>query len=227
MELPEKIVEEIKNRALVPRPRWQFLLKRSVVWSLALFAIALGGIAVAIIIFIFIDHGPSTRVYLGESIFEDLLQTIPYVWVGTLCVLVGISQYAIRHANFGYRYTTSRILLTVVMSSMVLGVALNALEVGERTQDFLVQRVPYYDDLIYTSKDAWSHPEKGLLSGTVTAISSATEFELTDFAGKKWTVDFEKANEGTTLVQEGTLLKIVGAEEDMSTFRAVRILSWK
>ena len=62
--LSEKIIEEIKRQGIKPRPRWQFLLKRWVLWSLAVFSAVLGSIAIAIIIFTFIDHDASVRVYL-------------------------------------------------------------------------------------------------------------------------------------------------------------------
>lgn len=225
--LPEKIREEIKKQGIEPRPRWHFLLKRSVIWSLAVLTTILGGVAVAVIIFIFVDHDASARAYLNESIFEDLLQTIPYLWLGTFLLLIGLTQYAVHHTKFGYRYTTVRILGMVVLSSLMLGTILSAMEVGERVQDFLVEKVPYYSELSSTSKGAWSHPEKGLLGGTVSIISDLKEFELTDFNGKKWRVDFEKIEEGEPLIRQGAAVKIIGVQEDASTFRAVRIFPWK
>lgn len=226
--LPERIIEEIKNRGIVPRPRWHFLLKRSVLWSFVALATLLGGIAVAVIIFIFIDHDTNARAYLNESIFVDLLETIPYLWFATLLMLIGITQYVIRHTKTGYRYTTARIIGVVVVSSVVLGIVLNVLEVGERVQDFLVERAPYYDKMTNTSKDAWSHPERGLLGGTVTGVVSSDEFTLTDFHSKDWFIDrgqIETADD--KIIQLGSKVKLIGTIEDNSTFRAVRVSPWK
>ena len=226
--LPEKIIEEIKNRGIAPRPRWHFLLKRSVLWSLVGIATILGGIAVAIIIFIFIDNDAGARAYLNESIFMDLLETIPYLWFGTLFLIIGITQYAVRHTKFGYRYTMIQIVGLVIMSSVLLGVALNALEVGERVQDFLAERVPYYDELVSTSKDVWSRPEKGLLGGTVTSIISSDEFKLTDFHNKDWLIDKGQIDAtDSAIIQLGAKIKLIGTIEDNSTFRAVRVFPWK
>ena len=226
--LPEKIMEEIKKQGIEPRPRWHFLLKRSVLWSLAAIATIFGGIAVAVIIFIFIDHDANARAYLNESIFIDLLETIPYLWFGTLLLLIGITQYVIRHTKSGYRYTAARIVGTVVVSSVVIGIVLSALEVGERVQDFFVERAPNYDKITNTSKDAWSHPEKGLLGGTVTEVVSSEEIKLTDFHDKIWFVDRGQvdATDGP-VIQLGAKIKLIGTIEDNSTFRAVRVFSWK
>lgn len=225
--LPEKIIEEIKNRGIAPKPRWHFLLKRSVLWSLTAISTALGGIAVAVIIFIFIDNDAGARAYLNESIFMDLLETIPYLWFGTLLLIIGITQYAVRHTKFGYRYTTIRIVGVVIVSSVLLGIALNTLEVGERVQDFLALKVPYYKELVSTSKDVWSRPEKGLLGGNITDVISSEEFKLTDFQSKDWLIDSGQIEiTDGTIIKPGSIIKIIGTKEDSTTFRAVKILLW-
>ncbi len=227
-KLPEKVIEEIKAQGIEPRPRWHFLLRRFVLRLFAVSTTVLGGIAVAVIIFVFIDHDASARVYLAESIFEDLLQTIPYLWLGTLLLLIGITKYAVRHTKFGYRYATSRIVGVVVVSSIMLGIVLSALEVGERVQDFLIERVPYYDELTSTSKDVWSRPEKGLLGGTITAIVGSEELELTDFQDKSWLVDIGEVDaESGSIIQPGVMIKMIGIQEAKTEFRAVRVFPWK
>ena len=226
--LPKKIIEEIKNRGIEPRPQWHFLLKRYVLWSFVALATGLGGVAIAVIIFIFIDHDANARAYLNESVFVDLLETIPYLWFGTLLLLIGITQYAVRHTKSGYRYTTGRIVGAVVVSSVALGIALSSLEVGERVQDFLIVQVPYYDELISTSKDVWSQPEKGLLGGMVTTVIGSEEIKLTDFHGKDWLVDIGRIDlVGNAIIQPGSIIKMIGTQENPSDFRAVRVFPWK
>ena len=53
--LPEKIIEELKKQGIESRPRWQFLLKRWTLWLVAILSTIIGGIAVAVIIFTFVD----------------------------------------------------------------------------------------------------------------------------------------------------------------------------
>lgn len=225
--LPEKIIEEIKKQGIEPRPRWQFLLKRSVLWSLAVFSTVLGGIAIAIIIFTFIDHDASVRVYLKESTVDDILLSIPYFWLATLAILTGVTKYAVRHTKFGYRYATTRIVAVVLVCSVLFGILLNTMDVGESVQDFLVETIPSYDALTYTSKDAWVQPEKGLLGGTVTAIISSEEFDLTDFHKKTWRVNTsEIQGNNDSVIRQGAIVKIIGTQKDNSTFRAGQIFSW-
>lgn len=225
--LPEKIIEEIKKQGIEPRPRWQFLLKRSVLWSLAVFSTVLGGIAVAIIFFTFIDHDGGVRVYLQGSAVEDILLAIPYFWLITLAVLTGVAKYAVRHTKFGYRYATTRIIVAVLIGSTVLGIALNVMDVAASMQDFLVETVPAYDVLMYTSKDAWSRPEKGALGGTITNTGNLKYFELTDFQKKTWRIDKSELQDHIDIsIKQGMVVKIIGTKKDDSTFLAGQVFPW-
>ncbi len=225
--LPKKIIEEIKRQGIAPRPRWQFLLKRWVLWLLSIFSTILGGIAIAIIIFTFIDHDASVRVYLKQSAVEDILSAVPYFWLATLVMLVGVSKYGVRHTAFGYRYTTARIIAIVLIISVLMGVGLNAMDVGERVQDFLIETVPSYDALVYTSKDAWSQPEKGLLGGTVISVISREEFELLDFHKKSWRVNTsELQGNNDSIIRQGAIIRIIGTQHENSLFRAGQVFPW-
>ncbi len=225
--LVKKTYARIESEHVTPRPKWQFLLKNWVFWLFGILSIILGSISFSTIIFLFVDHDATARTYLNESIFEDILQTIPYLWIIVLLILIGISQYAVRHTDRGYRYRTSRVIAGVVSGSILLGSVFSLLEVGEQVEDFLILRAPYYDELTYTTRDTWSHPERGLLGGTVTEAVTGTEFGLKDFHNKIWRVDLGHIEPTeAALIKVGSTIKIVGSQEDVATFRAARILSW-
>lgn len=225
--LPEKILGEIKLKGIAPRPRWQFLLKRWVLWSLSLFSAVLGGIAVAIIIFLFVDHDYGVRVYLSQSAVEDILSTIPYFWLFTLTILLGVTEYAVRHTQFGYRYAQARIITAVFFGSIILGVLLNSFDAGERIQNLLIETVPSYDALVYTSRDSWSHPEKGLLGGTVISVIDSKEFEFLDFHQKVWHINTNEMQDNSdVIINKGSMFKIIGSQDGVASFAAGQILPW-
>ena len=88
-------------------------------------------------------------------------------------------------------------------------------------------RNPYYDAHANSSEDVWSHPEKGLLGGTVIALASPDEFSLLDFQGKTWLVDFSRAEQRDRgLIIHGSKVRIVGSLEDLSTLRATKMFPW-
>lgn len=226
--LPEKIIQVIKNRNIEPRPRWRFLVKRWVIWLFAVMATVSGSTAVAVIIFVFVDYDASTRMYLNDSIFVDLVRTVPFIWIALLTLLVGVTQYAVRHTNFGYRHRPLRIVVIVLIISVLFGFLLSFMEVGEQVQDFLIKRVPYYNQLSSSSKNLWLNPKKGLLGGVVTALVSEEEFILTDFKGKEWLIDRGSLDVvDRSVIVPGSIIKLIGTQEADSKFRPVRAFFWR
>ncbi len=225
--LPEKIIKEIEDHNLVPKPRWQFLLKRTTLWSFAGFATILGGVAVSIIIFVFVDHDFVAHTYLNQSVFEDVLLTIPYVWFLALVILVVIAQYSFRHIKFVYHHATLLIVGLVLAGNILIGLVLNTIDAGEHIDNFLDRTVPYYSQLVYTSKDVWSHPEKGLLGGTVINAIKKQEFEMMDFHKVIWRIDINALqNDDIFLINPGVKIKIIGVKENNSLFKAQHIFLW-
>ncbi len=227
-QLSDKIMQEIKASGVVPKPKWQFATKRNLLWALVAITVVLGALAVAVIIFIFVDHDANSRKYLDESVFEDLVQTIPFVWFGLLTLLVGLTHYLVRHTEFGYRDSVKQIVGLVLISSFVLGGLLSLFETGERVQDYLIERVPHYSDLVSDSMGIWSQPEKGLLGGKILGIRSSDEIQLTDFRHNVWLVDVgEVDNLDQIGLKRDVKIKIIGTQESDSEFRAVQLILWE
>ncbi len=227
-KLQQRIVNEIKKRGIVPRPKWQFLLKRSFGWTLAAVSLMLGSIVIATMMFIFSGYDESLAKYFSESIYIDILELLPFFWFCTLVLLVWISKYAVRQTTYGYRYTTGQILTGILSSSIVLGALLYSFGLGERVQNFLVHSSPYYDALTFTSKDAWSHPEKGLLGGVIISVGDSGEIELRDFSNQIWQVDVREIADKKIdfQLQKGVMIKIIGTQDAPFSFYAEEVFSW-
>lgn len=224
----QNIVEEIEKRDLKPRPRFYFLLKRSVFWSLASLSAVIGGIAVSIIIFVFFDHDPEAARYLHQSLTEDIMLSVPYLWLLILAAFVGVAKYSVRHTKTGYRYATLKIVGAVLIASLALGLLLDAFDSGAAIDDYLSDTLPYYSSLVYTSKDAWTNPDKGLLGGEVLEMKSPTEFSLRDFKNRMWqiSIDPNELDETAKNIKAGDLIKIIGIKVSNANFQAKQIFSW-
>lgn len=219
MSILDKVVENIKTQHLLPRPRWHFLLKNSVLWACALVSTMLGGIALALMVFFYIDHDAVARVQLNDTLFEDLLEIIPLFWLGSLVALTVLSRYAVKYTTFGYRYSTARVVAFALIGSALIALMLHITEVGERMQDFLVERAP---QVIMGSQSAG--PEKGFLEGAVQRLLSSDECELVDTSGKMWVVDLGPLDESErALLRPGVRVIMRGSLEDSATFRAARL----
>lgn len=219
MTISDKIVENIKVQHLLPRPRWHFLLKNLMLWSCALLSTVLGGIVLALIVFFFIDHDAVARLQLNETIFEDLLEVIPLFWLGSLAVLIVLSRYAVRYTTFGYRYSATRVVAFALSGSALIAFMLHITEVGERIQDFLVERAP----VVMMGVNSMG-PEQGFLEGTIQRLLGSDECELVDIEGRLWMVDLGSLDDSEqALVRPGFRVIMRGSLEDGATFRVARL----
>ena len=142
-QLSENIIGIIDERNLTPIPHWHFLLKRSVFWTIAGFAVLLGGLAVSIIIFVYFDHDTEGMIYLNQSLVDNMLITIPYFWLVSLALLIALTHISIRHTKGGYRYGVLRVAAVALIVSLALGFVFDEFDVGKNINESLSESIPY------------------------------------------------------------------------------------
>ncbi len=223
--LSKKVIEEIDSRKIEPIPKWHFVLRRSVFWSLAVISVILGAIAVAVTIFIFFDHDWSVFGLLDQTLFEDILLAIPYLWLLFFGLFIAVSNYSFRQTKTGYKYNMIRVASIILGLSIFLGVALNTLDAGDYINHFLLNKVPAYDRLVYTREDVWTRADRGLLAGEVMKIVDSTHFTLNDLKNHEWNIDASKVQSFHPTLNEAVKMK--GKQIDKNTFQATSIEDWE
>ena len=228
-QLSENIIKIIDERNLTPIPRWHFLLKRSVFWTIAGIAVLLGGLAVSVIIFVYFDHDTEGMIYLNQSLVDNILMTIPYFWIVSLAFLIALTHISIRHTKGGYRYGVLRVAVIALIASLALGFVFDEFDVGMAINESLNESIPYYNSLVYTSKDEWSKPEKGLLGGTVLSVADEKGVRARDFSGREWHITFQQFDEEdiSLVPRPGERLKVVGKDTGNGVFHAEEVFPWK
>lgn len=228
-QLSEDIIGLIDKRNLTPIPRWHFLLKRSVFWTTAVFAVVLGGLAVSVIIFVYFDHDTEGMVYLNQTLIDNLLKTIPYFWLVSLIFLIALTNMSIRYTKGGYRYGVLRVVAIALITSLALGFVFNEFEMGKTINESLSESIPYYNSLVYTSTDEWSQPEKGLLGGIVLTTADTYSVSIRDFRNKEWHISFQgfDAEDISAVPRPGERLRGVGKDLGNNTFQAEQVFPWK
>lgn len=152
-DFSKQVIEEIHVRGVTPRPRWHFLVKRSVFWSLAVLSIVVGAVAFAVADYVFFDsEGISTAVLL-ESPLEGIINSIPFVWLFVFGLFTASAYLGLRHTRSGYRYRTAAAITGVIVLTISLGLALNALDFGQAIHGYLIQHTTFYDPLIHSRED--------------------------------------------------------------------------
>ncbi len=147
------IIKEIEARGAVPKPGWHFLLTRSAFWFLAITSVLVGAIAFAVADFVFIDNDGISLATLQETPIQDIAQSIPFIWLLILALFTASAYFGFRHTRTGYRYATTFVVTVAIVASILLGVALNAVDFGQTVHQYLLQHTSFYDALIHSRDD--------------------------------------------------------------------------
>jgi len=229
------VLDEIEKRKAVLIPRWRVFLKRFSFWLLAVISVVTGSIAMATAIYVFfdndftLDHDNIHQLLLEHPFIADIISSIPYVWLAALALFTLVAFIGFRHTKKGYRYSAPKVIASSLLASLLLGVCLNAIDVGSYIHRYLIENVRVYNSLIYANEQRWTNTRKGLLGGKVTKLDNATHtLVLKDFQKRIWNVDFSNAEvRPRTRIAPGRFLKITGITTGKRAFYAISIQNWE
>jgi hypothetical protein len=226
-ELDKRVLEQIKERGLSPRPYAYFFAKRSVFWTLAAVSILLGAVSVAALIFAAGDYLSTGGRGFDEMPLDDVFKYLPLIWTGLLALFVASAYFTVRQTPRAYRVSPLSHLTSVLVLSAALGGLLHMAGAGRRAHEFLVSHLPSYERVTRPADKAAANPDKGWLAGTALTFDGKSSLTLRDFKGETWTVD--------TAGAKLSLDEPLGSEEDISikgtrtgadTFKATSIEDW-
>jgi hypothetical protein len=230
----ELILHEIEKRNVVPIPRWRFILKRSVFWVLAAISVITGSISMATAIYVFLDNdfivdrANIEKLFAQRPFIEEVVESIPYVWLIALLLFILAAYYGFRHTKKGYRYPTIRVISGSLLLSLLLCGVMNIFDVGKYIHRYLIENIQGYDQLVFTNEIRWAQMEKGLLGGKVVSQSMPEHIIVVkDYKKRLWTVDTGNAEMRPGMrIAPGRYLKITGVKTGPTSFRARSIGPW-
>ena len=79
--LEQKIIDKIKTGSLSPKPRWHFLLKERLVWTIGLLALLVGAAAVSVMLYLANNNDWLVYEKAGRNFGAWLLLSLPYFWL--------------------------------------------------------------------------------------------------------------------------------------------------
>ena len=221
----EELLHKIKDEKLLPKPRWQFLLKDYVVWGVGALALFLGAISMSLIFYMSRYADPNLYNRAGSRLWEELFLIVPFFWIICLVFFVFIMFYNIKHTKKGYRYSLPVVLAFIVGLSVILGGVFYAIGFGERIDDELGRRAPFYDRVINPHVDFWSQPERGRLTGMVVSSPNENEYVLVDRERGEWYILTSSTKQSSEQkIEIGRPIRLLGDIESEHRFKAKEIL---
>jgi len=226
-KLSDRILREIKEKKVAPKPKMFFLLKNYSVWALFVLSIIVGGIAFLIILFNLINSDWDVYKYLGSGYFQYIFLIMPYFWLVILGLFLFVAYYNYRHTKKGYQYKVYKVFLLSVVLSLVLGAGLFVFGLGEEAEQEAVKFVPHYQTLTGHRMRAWHHPEQGLLAGKIIKLENDHLFDLEDCQGVVWLVDTSEVEKEHLIKSVPKIrVKIIGEKKGETQFKAEEIRPW-
>lgn len=224
-DISKKTLEKIKKEQLHPKPRWYFLTRNYFIWFMFGLTTFLGGIAFGMIMFITSDLDWDIYPYLGISLPEAVMISLPYLWMALLAFFLFITYYNFIHTHTGYRYRFIAIFFVSLFISALLGFGFYQYGWTEVVERQLRVRIPGYQRMVYTGENQWMHPEKGLLNGRIIEIlAEKNMLLLVDYHSRKWEINITGARvKGNLPLNKEMEIKMIGQQISKNVFKASEI----
>lgn len=211
-ELSLKVLEEIKDKKISPKPKWNFLLKSYTMWALFGLAIVIGSLSTSIILFlVFNSRIPEELTWL-----QHLVILFPYFWVIVLVIFLFIAWFNFSHTEKGYRYNSYVVILASVLISLIFGSSIYILGGAEDLEELFYSKIPIYKILIHSQDRILIDQDNGRIAGIARDVNT-TYLILQDFSGKVWIVSYPTS---TPPFKSGNRLLVYGEKISEEEFRA-------
>jgi hypothetical protein len=225
MSISKDTLNQIEAKKIKPKPKWQFLLKNYLIWSIAGIAALIGSLAMAVIIYIAVNRDwflYSQKIHRPP--LGNFLLDLPIIWIILLLIVVFIALYDVRHSKTGYKYSVYLIVIGSLLIIFVCGIIGHYFGLGAGIDKRAGQKIPFYRSIEKQTFNLWTEVENGHLGGKFVRKIDDNTIEIRDLAGKTWQVDI--TNIENPLFKEGEKLKIIGDKTDDNTFKAQDIHFW-
>jgi hypothetical protein len=233
MNNAEKLLKNIQEQKVYQKPRWQFICKNMLFWVIFALSVFLGGISFSIIIFAFGNADFTLLGYSAHSKIELIMSFIPFFWIFFLFLFSIFAFLGLQHTKKGYKISFFVLSLINIGLSIAIGGILFLLGSSEKIENIVSEKISFYESIEEKKIKQWSHPELGLLSGTIENIDDEKKIIfLHDFSQNIWTIYYREADiKEVVALEKNEKIKVMGEsitqEDQKNMFNAVEIRPWR
>ena len=226
-DLIKETINKIKKQGIAPEPRWKYLVKKYGIWGLFLVIVLLGAISFSVALDMSTQLDWDLYRFAHQSILIYFLTLLPYFWMAIIGIFLALAFFDLRKTETGYKYGLLKMLFASMGGITAIGLIFSLVGFGGKSNALLSKDVPYYGKHMMTKEKQWSKPDKGFLSGKITAISS-DKLEINDLNGQKWNVllDEKTLTRPAANIAQKEMIKVIGIKKDKNNFQAIEIRPW-
>ncbi|MFA5163308.1 MAG: hypothetical protein WC441_02140 [Patescibacteria group bacterium] len=186
LDLSDKIIAKIEEQKIKPRPKWQFMVKKYAVLTLAIASLLLGGLSFSVIFHLLNNQDWTWQSIDRSHFFLLILNSLPLAWLAFFVLFIVVLCYNFRQLKHGYRYPVKTIALSALVTMIFFGTLAAILGINRQVHN-LLNRVPVYQNTFDSRLQAWDRPQAGFLTGRIKEFNQSG-FTLENPHLKNWQV---------------------------------------
>lgn len=202
----ENIKSRVESGEVKQVSRRQVLAHHHLLWGYVVLAVVFSSLALGRIFFLIDTSDLPLWQHIFPSFSAFIIATFPYLWTILGLVFIALAADRVRKTEFGYRYTWSYILSSVIGLSIVGGFLLYAIGIGQLMESIDFEKRSF----------TWQSPQEGRLSGMVSDVSSTTVV-LKDGSGNAWQVTYDNPTVGKRLLVASSTVRAIGFVREGAT----------
>lgn len=222
-----ELISKIKEKHIVPKPRWSFIFKNYFLWTVGALSLIFGAISFSLIIYIFKSNENIVINNFGASWTEFLIASVPIFWLVFLATFIILFYLNLKRTNRAYRYSPLLILLIGLIASMILGSSFYLFGFSKKLDNMFCKNIhpSLYGRFMNPQIDFWSEPEEGRISGVISEIDLDRKILIIDKDGKEWIIYYQELPTKLRYnLEKGFPIKSFGKQLSENEFQAIQIM---
>lgn len=190
--LSSKVIEQLKEKKITPKPRWEFAVKHAIVWGALVILVIVGSVASSVIIFMIDTNQWDLYFKVKHNPLAFALAALPYFWLIFLGVLLVAIYHYFQQTKSGYKYQAYAVVIAGFSVSMFLGLVFYNSGMAHAIDRIFEKRLPFYGGMFDDRQKFFSQPELGVLPGTIIQIINPRQLILQDIQNNPWEVELDQ-----------------------------------
>ncbi len=216
----QSAMEKIMQGEVKQLPKWHFVVKNVVLWSVGILCMFAGALTVGMIIFTFANGAFSLRNIVNNTFGQHVMIVFPFLWVVIMAAFIALFDLFVRHTKRGYRYSLPVIIAINVGLSIILGTLFYFFGISHAIDDVLGGRFNHYHSVEKRQARLFNNPDKGVIIGR-TLTSADDHFILVTHAGDQWyVISGYMPPQKKRMITKGQRVLVVGKKIDNDVFVA-------
>jgi len=191
-DISKDLIKKIKAEHIKPTPKWHFLLRKSIIFTLFALSVIVGGFSISVIIFLTKNQYWDVSPRIGGGFFHLLLLSIPYFWIILTFLFIFLAYHYFKNTSGGHKFELWHVITLCISLSFLIG-SLAYIAGGPRRFNHFSQQAPPFMHQLMMEDNVWSRPDDGLLAGVVIEQTSDDLITIKDLKNNIWTVDISSS----------------------------------